>query len=64
VKATILSIATYLVVCENAAECQTRLAPAYFPIYDHIVIVVEENKDTSEILGRVGQESATYINGV
>ena len=33
--------------------------PAMLPIYDHIVIVVEENKDFEQILG--GRFDAPYI---
>ncbi|MGO9482862.1 MAG: alkaline phosphatase family protein [Candidatus Kryptoniota bacterium] len=35
--------------------------PATLPKYDHIVIVIEENKDYSEV---VGSEAAPYINSV
>jgi hypothetical protein len=35
--------------------------PAGLPVYDHIVIVVEENKDYQEV---IGSSSAPYINGV
>jgi len=34
---------------------------ADLPVYDHIVIVVEENKDYEEI---IGNKDATYINDV
>src|SRR5215510_789810 len=33
--------------------------PATFPVYDHIVIVVEENKDFEQILG--GTSDAPYF---
>jgi acid phosphatase len=35
--------------------------PAGLPVYDHVVIVVEENKDYAEI---IGSARAPYINGV
>ncbi|MFC2131518.1 alkaline phosphatase family protein [Bacteroidota bacterium] len=35
--------------------------PASLPVYDHIVIVMEENKDYSEI---IGNDNAPYINDV
>lgn len=35
--------------------------PAGLPVYDHIVIVIEENKDYDEI---IGNPKAPYINGV
>jgi phosphatidylinositol-3-phosphatase len=35
--------------------------PSGLPVYDHIVIVVEENKDYEEI---IGSKYAPYINGV
>lgn len=51
------------------ANCDTILAPgsstlvwpAGLPVYDHIVIVVEENKDYEEI---IGNPKAPYINKV
>ena len=36
--------------------------PAGLPVYDHVVIVVEENKDYAEIIGQ--SEAAPYINNV
>jgi acid phosphatase len=36
--------------------------PADLPVYDHVVIVVEENKDYAEIIGQL--EAAPYINNV
>jgi len=35
--------------------------PAGLPVYDHVVIVVEENKDYKQI---IGNPAAPYINGV
>jgi phosphatidylinositol-3-phosphatase len=42
-------------------ETSTLIWPAGLPVYDHIVIVVEENKDYKEIIGNA---SAPYINDV
>jgi acid phosphatase len=46
-----------------AAEQQSKTLewPAGLPVYDHIVIVMEENKDYGEI---IGNPAAPYINGV
>jgi acid phosphatase len=35
--------------------------PAHLPVYDHVVIVVEENKDYEQIIGK--SDAAPYING-
>ena len=43
------------------ATTATLIWPAGLPIYDHIVIVVEENKDYEEIIGNL---AAPYINNV
>ncbi len=42
-------------------ETATLIWPACLPVYDHIVIVVEENKDYEEIIGNL---AAPYINNV
>ncbi len=42
-------------------ETSSRIWPAGLPVYNHIVIVVEENKDYEEI---IGNKSAPYINDV
>jgi hypothetical protein len=44
-----------------AAEASTLSWPAGLPVYDHVVIVVEENKDYAEI---IGNPAAPYINDV
>lgn len=44
-----------------APEASPLIWPAGLPIYDHIVIVVEENKDYEEI---IGNPNAPYINDV
>src|SRR5216683_4578734 len=36
-------------------------SPAGLPVYDHVVIVVEENKDYEQI---IGNKNASYINDV
>jgi hypothetical protein len=38
-------------------------APAKLPVYDHIVIVIEENKDYDEIVGSAAAVVAPFING-
>lgn len=60
-----------LVSCSNAGhlgganaqapETSAFICPAGLPVYDHIVIVVEENKDYEEI---IGNPRAPYINNV
>src|SRR5262250_3108622 len=42
------------------ANTPARPWPAGLPVYDHIVIVVEENKDYEDI---IGSPAAPYING-
>lgn len=42
-------------------ESSTLIWPAGLPVYDHIVIVVEGNKDYEEI---IGNPNASYINNV
>jgi phosphatidylinositol-3-phosphatase len=44
-----------------AEEAQKIAWPKGLPVYDHVVIVVEENKDYDEI---VGSANAPYINSV
>ncbi len=60
----LLSCAT--AVYANSGKAQTPEAPtlvwpAGLPVYDHIVIVIEENKDYEEIIGNA---NAPYINKV
>jgi hypothetical protein len=45
----------------DVAQAATIPWPHGLPVYDHVVIVVEENKDYDEI---VGNPQAAYINGV
>ncbi len=44
----------------EAADCATIPWPKSLPVYDHVVIVVEENKDYEEI---IDSHHAPYING-
>jgi len=44
-----------------SSETATLIWPAGLPVYDHIVIIVEENKDYEEIIGNL---TAPYINNV
>ncbi|MGA2400326.1 MAG: alkaline phosphatase family protein, partial [Syntrophobacteraceae bacterium] len=46
---------------KTAPGPSTLIWPAGLPVYDHIVIVVEENKNYEEI---IGNPSAPYINNV
>ncbi len=45
----------------SAPKVGAGLWPAGKPVYDHVVIVIEENKDYDEI---VGNPESPYINGV
>jgi phosphatidylinositol-3-phosphatase len=47
--------------CPDKTNPNVLSWPADLPVYDHIVIVVEENKDYSEV---IGQDYAPYINDV
>jgi phosphatidylinositol-3-phosphatase len=58
----LLSCAPTLTSCAptfNAAAADAPVWPAALPKYDHIVIVVEENKDYDQI---IGNKNAPYIN--
>ncbi len=58
----IIQIGCYANKKGNATESNNDVKwPDKLPVYDHIVIVVEENKDYEEI---IGQAYAAYINGV
>ena len=47
---------------QNQGEYSQTLAwPKGLPVYDHVVILIEENKDYDQI---IGNRSAPYINGV
>src|SRR6266852_4816478 len=72
--ATILTLVLALVSPSIAPELAVRSAfalqvviptglpwPAGLPVYDHVVIVVEENKDYEQI---IGNKNASYINDV
>jgi hypothetical protein len=57
-----------LLLCIVTLSCQvlngdtpSRGWPADLPVYDHVVIVVEENKYVDQI---VGSDAAPYLNGV
>jgi acid phosphatase len=55
-----LSLPTFLNWCH--ADDRSAIAwPATLPVYDHIVVVVEENKDYCEI---IDNPAAIYVNGV
>jgi hypothetical protein len=62
----LLSISTYRLAPAQPGsspilESNSASHPAGLPRYDHIVIVVEENKDYDEVIGSV---AAPYINTV
>jgi hypothetical protein len=42
-----------------AQQLAVRYCPAGLPVYDHVLIVVEENKDYEQI---VGNPAAPYLN--
>jgi acid phosphatase len=54
-------LARMMLACWSAlvAGCTSSTGPTTFPLYDHIVIVVEENKDFDQI---IGNRDAPYIN--
>jgi len=54
------SIATVAARAGDDAPAPTAKWPAKLPVYDHIVIVFEENKDVEEVIGNA---AAPYING-
>src|SRR5947207_85486 len=55
-----ISVLALLTCLPGPALCADRISwPANLPVYDHIVVVVEENKDYEQILG--GQFDAPYI---
>jgi phosphatidylinositol-3-phosphatase len=60
---SVLLLATFLVQTNSRAllanDPQALNWPSRLPKYDHIVIVVEENKDYTDI---IGNDSAPYIN--
>jgi hypothetical protein len=60
--ASLASVAQPCVAQSNAAA-KTVPWPAGLPVYDHIVIVVEENKDYEEVIDSPDY-SAPYINNV
>jgi phosphatidylinositol-3-phosphatase len=51
----------FLALCPlmTAVAADGPIWPSTLPVYDHIVIVVEENKDYEQI---VGNQTAPYIN--
>jgi acid phosphatase len=53
--------ATAPAVAGKPEPAATLSWPAGLPVYDHVVIVVEENKDYAEI---IGSDAAPYINNV
>ncbi len=65
---TLALVASAIGMCPGAASLYAQVVlpptitwPAGHPVYDHVVVVVEENKDYEEI---IGSKNAPYINGV
>ena len=61
---TVLILAVQVAACTNEGSNDPVNAldwPAGLPVYDHVIIVVEENKDYDEIIGNA---DAPYINEV
>ncbi|MGD0192630.1 MAG: alkaline phosphatase family protein [Rhizomicrobium sp.] len=57
---TVCLAAALLPSCALLARAETPVSrPANLPVYDHIVIVVEENKDYDEI---IGNKASPFIN--
>jgi acid phosphatase len=62
-KATRSFLITSLAVLLLAPVARLQAAPAWpkqLPVYDHVVFVLEENKDYEQV---IGNEAAPYING-
>jgi phosphatidylinositol-3-phosphatase len=60
-KCILILLSFVIIFCELAdrSYAKSRAWPENLPIYDHIVIVVEENKNYDEI---IGSKAAPYIN--
>src|SRR6202049_976152 len=56
---TMCAIALFICAPNTASAADTLSWPSTLPVYDHIVIVVEENKDFEQIFG--GKFDAPYI---
>src|SRR5207245_4629203 len=52
-------LALFLIALVGCVAAGPRYCPAGLPVYDHVVIVVEENKDYAQI---VGNPAAPYLN--
>ena len=53
--------ALLLVAGTRGAWSDTQTWPSGLPVYDHVVIVIEENKDYAQI---IGSKHAPYINAL
>lgn len=60
-KKIVFIIALALSACATGRQSGSAIWPAGLPVYDHIVIVVEENKDYDQI---IGSPDAPYINSL
>lgn len=54
-----VTVASVTMASVAMASARTLTWPAGLPVFDHIVVVIEENKNYAEI---IGNESAPYIN--
>lgn len=57
----VVFFAVHVASCTDDSESMALDWPAGLPVYDHVVIVIEENKNYDEIIGNA---DATYINDV
>jgi len=56
-----LPLVALVFLFSHVGNCQTQTWPQNLPVYDHIVIVIEENKDYEEI---VGNDAAPYLTSL
>ncbi len=61
-RALLLCSSLVLLACQNekVVNPPARVWPSNLPVYDHVVIVIEENKYYEQVIGNA---SAPYING-
>src|SRR5207302_9589165 len=52
-------LALLLIALVGCGAAGPRYCPAGLPVYDHVVIVVEENKDFAQV---IGNPAAPYLN--
>ena len=54
-----MTVGAFALLCMSAMAADRIAWPSTLPVYDHIVIVIEENKDVEQIFG--SQFDAPYI---